>query len=59
MIHVILAYVNQEGFGTLRKASATLYECFERIRGIFLLIACGSWEQFYEFTQEGVDLDSS
>jgi hypothetical protein len=59
MVHVILAYVNQEGFGALRKANETLYECFEAMRGIFLLIACGSWEQFYELAQEGIDLDSS
>jgi hypothetical protein len=59
MIHVILDYVNQEGFGDLRKASDTLYESFERIRGVFLLVACQTWEQFYKFAQEGLDLDSS
>ena len=52
-------YVNQEGFGALRKANATLYECFEAIRGIFLLVTCVSWEQFYDFAKEGIDLDSS
>jgi hypothetical protein len=59
MMHVILAYVNQEGYGALRRGTDTLYGCFERIRGIFLLVTCQSWEQFYQLTIEGVDLDSS
>jgi hypothetical protein len=59
MMHVILAYVNQEGYGALCRATDTLYECFERIRGLFLLITCHSWEQFYQFAVEGLDLDSS
>lgn len=59
MIHVILAYVNQEGYGFLRNMTDTLYACFERIRGIFLLIACQSWEQFYQLATEGIDLDTS
>ena len=37
MIHVILAYVSQEGYSALRKAMDTLYECFERIRNTFAL----------------------
>lgn len=59
MIHVILAYVNQEGFGAVRQVCKTLYECFDRIRGIFLLVSCQTWEQFYGYAQEGIDLDSS
>jgi hypothetical protein len=59
MIHVILAMINQEGYGVVRSIAATLYECFERIRGTFLLFACSSWEQFYQVAREGLDLDSS
>jgi hypothetical protein len=59
MIHVILAYVDQEGYSTLEKAMDTLYECFERIRGAFTLIACQTWEQFYQIALEGLDLDTS
>jgi hypothetical protein len=59
MIHVILAYVGQEGYGALYKAMDTLYECFERIRNTFALIACQSWEQFYQVALDGLDLDTS
>jgi hypothetical protein len=59
MIHVILAYVNQEGYSALRKAMDTLNECFERIRNTFALIACQSWEQFYQIALHGLDLDTS
>lgn len=59
MMHVILAYVDQEGFGLLRKAMDTLYECLERIRTTFALIACSNWDQFYQVAHEGIDLDSS
>lgn len=59
MIHAIMRYVNQEGYGALRNITDTLYECFERIRGIFSLIACQSWQQFYQVAMEGFDLDSS
>jgi hypothetical protein len=59
MMHIILAYVNQEGYAALRNAAETLYACFERLRGIFLLVACHSWEQFYQLAMEGIDLDSS
>jgi hypothetical protein len=59
MIHVILAHVNQEGYSALRKAMNTLYECFERIRNTFALIACRSWEQFYQIALDGLDLDTS
>lgn len=59
MIHVIMAYIAQEGYSTLEKAMDTLYACFERIRNTFALIACRSWEQLYEIALNGVDLDSS
>jgi len=59
MIHVILDYVAQEGYSALKKAMDTLYECFERIRNTFALIACRSWEQLYELALNGLDLDSS
>lgn len=59
MIHVILAYVSQEGYSALRKAMDTLYECFERIRNTFALIACQSWAQLYEIALCGLDLDTS
>ena len=59
MIHVILAYVGQEGYSALHKAMDTLYECFERIRNTFALIACQSWEQFYQIALCGLDLDTS
>lgn len=59
MIHVILAYVGQEGYSSLQKAMDTLYECFERIRTTFVLIACWSWEQLYEVALYGLDLDTS
>lgn len=59
MIHVVLDYVGQEGYSRLRKAMDTLYECFERIRNTFALIACRSWEQFYQIALNGLDLDTS
>lgn len=59
MIHVILAYVGQEGYSSLEKIMDTLYECFERIRNTFALIACRNWEQFYEIALNGLDLDTS
>jgi hypothetical protein len=59
MIHIILAYVGQEGYSCLQKAMDTLYECFERIRTTFALIACASWEQLYKIALCGLDLDTS
>lgn len=59
MIHVILAYVSQEGYSALLKAMDTLYECFERIRNTFALIACRSWGQFYQIALCGLDFDTS
>ncbi|MBA2650437.1 MAG: hypothetical protein H0U75_12750 [Legionella sp.] len=59
MIHVVLAFVNQEGYSALKEAMDTLYECFERIRNTFALIACSSWEQFYEIALNGLELDTS
>jgi hypothetical protein len=59
MMHVILAYVEQEGYSVLQKAMNTLNECFERIRNTFALIACRCWEQFYQIALCGLDLDTS
>lgn len=59
MIHVILAFANQEGYSTLQKAMDTLNECFERMRNTFALIACRCWEQFYQVALCGLDLDTS
>lgn len=55
MIHVILAFVNQKGFGTLRKLSSTLHACIEAIRGVFRLIGCRNWGNFYRYAWEGFD----
>jgi hypothetical protein len=43
----------------LQKAMDTLYECFERIRATFALIACASWERLYQVALCGLDLDTS
>jgi hypothetical protein len=59
MIHVILEYIGQEGYSKLRRDTSTLHACFERIRGMFVLIACKTWEQFYEIALQGFSLDSS
>lgn len=55
MIHVVLSYVNQEGYSFLRQTMDTLYECFERIRNTFALIYCRSWEQLYQIACHGFD----
>lgn len=59
MTHVIMAYVEQEGYSAVLKAMNTLYECFERIRNTFALIACQTWEQLYGIALDGLDFDTS
>jgi hypothetical protein len=55
LLHAILEFVHQEGYSFLRKATPTLRVCFERIRGVFSLIGCVKWEQFYKFALDGID----
>jgi hypothetical protein len=59
MIHVIMAYVGQEGYSVVLRAMNTLYECFERIRNTFALVACLTWEQLYDIALHGLDFDTS
>ena len=52
-LKLFVCLIAQEGYGALRGVTDTLYACFERIRGMFLLIASRSWDQFYELAIEG------
>ncbi|NIW14529.1 MAG: hypothetical protein GWN31_11500, partial [Candidatus Thorarchaeota archaeon] len=40
MMHVILAFVKQEGFGLLRQIFSTLHACMESIRSVFRIVGC-------------------
>ncbi|MGA8163473.1 MAG: hypothetical protein WB791_00420 [Waddliaceae bacterium] len=55
MMHVILAFVKQEGFGLFRPLFSSLRACIEAMRGAFRLIGCWNWDNFYYYAWEGFD----
>jgi len=55
MMHVIMGFVQQEGFGLFRHLFSTLHACIEAMRGAFRLIGCRNWDNFYHYAWEGFD----